>query len=169
MFFPVEIWTRSKSNYSQLMNAHPWGCPVYVLDPRLQYGFKILHWEPCSRRGIFMGISPLYARRVGLILNPNSNLLSPQFNCVYDDYFETIHSHHDQPLPIWEELVINQRFRNDLEDDDIQDNWETIPVEPKQSQPIPTPTNVDEIRRGDAMPPPKKLHLTRWRQPPTEG
>jgi hypothetical protein len=153
---PVEIWTRSKSNYSQLTNAHPWGCPVYVLDPRLQDGFKIPRWEPRSRRGIFMGTSSLHASTVGLILNPKTNRLSPQFHCVYDDYFETVHSHTDQPPPIWEELVINQRFRNDLEDDDINDNWETpITPEPRQSQPIPTPRTVDEIRRGDATPPPK--------------
>jgi hypothetical protein len=38
---PIEIWSRSKSDYSQLHSAHPWGYPVYVLDPRLQDGFKI--------------------------------------------------------------------------------------------------------------------------------
>ena len=27
---PIESWSRSKSNYSQLRNAHPWSCPVYV-------------------------------------------------------------------------------------------------------------------------------------------
>jgi len=45
---PIQIWTKSKSNQSQLKNAHPWGCPVYVLDPRLQDGFKIPRWEPRS-------------------------------------------------------------------------------------------------------------------------
>ena len=45
---PVELWTKSVSNHSQLLNAHPWGCPVYVLDPRLQNGFKIPRWEPRS-------------------------------------------------------------------------------------------------------------------------
>ena len=69
-----------------------------------------------------MGISPLHASTVGLILNPKTNRLSPQFHCVYDDYFETVHSHNDQAPPIWEELVINQRFINDLEDDNINDN-----------------------------------------------
>ena len=92
---PIEIWTKSKSNYSQLKEAHPWRCPVFVLDPRLQDGFKIHKWEPHSRRGIFMGVSPLHASTVGLILNPNTNRISPQFHCVYDDYFETVHHKND--------------------------------------------------------------------------
>ena len=52
-----------------------------------------------------MGISPLHASTVGLILNPNINRLSPQFHCVYDDHFETIHSKFDaKPPDIWEKL-----------------------------------------------------------------
>ena len=31
---PIEIWTQTKSSYSALMHAHPWGCPAYVLDPQ---------------------------------------------------------------------------------------------------------------------------------------
>ena len=58
---PAEIWARSKSNYSQLKHAHPWGCAVYVLHPKLQDGFKIPCWEPRSRRGVYMGTSPLHA------------------------------------------------------------------------------------------------------------
>ena len=132
---PVEIWSSSKSNYSHLKSAHPWGCPVYVLDPRLQDGFKIPRWEPRSRRGIYMGVSPLHASTVGLILNPNSNRLSPQFHCIYDDYFETVHHNSESPPPIWEDLVINSRFRNDLEGD-IADSWDepVTPADPHREQ-----------------------------------
>ena len=45
---PLEIWSQSKSTLSALANAHPWGCPVYVLQPRLQDGQKLPRWEPCS-------------------------------------------------------------------------------------------------------------------------
>ena len=38
---PLEMWTRVKSRYSILINSHPWGCPVYVLDTKLQDGQKI--------------------------------------------------------------------------------------------------------------------------------
>ena len=36
---PMEHWTRSKSTHTQLTCAHPWGCPAYVLNPKLQDGF----------------------------------------------------------------------------------------------------------------------------------
>jgi hypothetical protein len=28
---PIEIFSGSKSDHSHLLNAHPWGCPVYIL------------------------------------------------------------------------------------------------------------------------------------------
>ena len=112
---PIELWTKSKSNYSHLTNAHPWGCPVCVLDPRIKDGFKMPWWEPCSRRDVYMGISPLHASTVGLILNPNTNRLSPQFHCVYDDHFETTHAKFDaKPPDVWEKLIINSCFRMPL-------------------------------------------------------
>jgi hypothetical protein len=48
---PHEVWSRSKSSFSPLVNAHPWGCPVYVLQPRLQDGGKVPKWEPWSCQG----------------------------------------------------------------------------------------------------------------------
>ena len=45
-FAPVEIWSQSRSTHSQLVNAHPWGVPVWVLDPKLQDGFKIPKFDP---------------------------------------------------------------------------------------------------------------------------
>jgi hypothetical protein len=89
---PVEIWTQSKSTHSALTHARVWGCPVYVLDPRLQDGKKIPKWEPRSRRGQFVGNSPLHASSVGIIRNLRTNNLSPQFHVVYDNFFETVHS-----------------------------------------------------------------------------
>jgi hypothetical protein len=41
---PHEIWSRSKSSYIALLNSHPWGCPVYVLQPQLQDGRKLPKW-----------------------------------------------------------------------------------------------------------------------------
>jgi hypothetical protein len=45
---PHEVWAQSKSSFSALVNAHPWGCPVYILQPRLQDGGKVPKWEPHS-------------------------------------------------------------------------------------------------------------------------
>ena len=43
---PEELWTGSKSSRSELKNARPWGCPCYVLSPKLQDGAKIPKWNP---------------------------------------------------------------------------------------------------------------------------
>jgi hypothetical protein len=64
---PEELWTKSKSSHSALQQAHPWGCPVYVLDPKLQDGHKLPKWQPRSRHAQYLGNSPLHASTVGLV------------------------------------------------------------------------------------------------------
>ena len=64
---PIELWTQSKNSLSGITNAHPWGCPVYVLQPKLQNGQKIPRWDPRSRRGQYLGVSPHHASSVGLV------------------------------------------------------------------------------------------------------
>ena len=46
---PHDLWskTRSKPASEVLGRCHVWGCPTYVLEPKLQkQGVKILKWEP---------------------------------------------------------------------------------------------------------------------------
>ncbi len=38
---PMEILTGTRSDHRDLLRTHMWGCPVYVLDPKLQDGKKI--------------------------------------------------------------------------------------------------------------------------------
>jgi Reverse transcriptase (RNA-dependent DNA polymerase) len=40
--------------------------------------------------GIYLGKSPRHARNVGLVLNPATGMVSPQYHLRYDDTFETI-------------------------------------------------------------------------------
>lgn len=42
-FSPEEIFTGIKGRL-HLPNFHPFGCPVFVLDPTLQQGHKIPRW-----------------------------------------------------------------------------------------------------------------------------
>ena len=43
---PNEIWTKTVDNSrSAIFNAHTWGCPVYVLNPRLQDAQKLPMWS----------------------------------------------------------------------------------------------------------------------------
>ena len=142
---PLEMWTSAKSTHTHLTNSCVWGCTTYVLDPRLQDGFKIPRWEPRSRRGIFLGFSPLHASTVGLILNPKTQQMSPQFHCVYDENFETVHNDSSNPPDIWEELVINSRFRSDIGDDaTVEDNWDLdVPGTSFLPTPEPKPGSND--------------------------
>lgn len=49
---PVELFASSKfDSYDHLHQTHVWGCPVYVLDPKLQDGKKLPKWSPHCRRG----------------------------------------------------------------------------------------------------------------------
>jgi len=72
------------------MDAHVFGCPVYVLDNRMQAGWKIPKWEERSRVGVYLGPSGAHARSVGLILSLTTSLVSPQFHVHYDNSFESV-------------------------------------------------------------------------------
>jgi hypothetical protein len=44
---PIELFSKMKlSSYDHLHRLHVWGCPVYVLDLKLQDGKKLLKWNP---------------------------------------------------------------------------------------------------------------------------
>ncbi len=38
---PLELLTKTKTNHCDLLHTHIWGCPVYVLDPKLQDGKRV--------------------------------------------------------------------------------------------------------------------------------
>ena len=70
--FAIEIWSRSRFEpvSETLSNFHVWGCPTYVLEPKLQKsGVKIHKWFPRSRRGVNMGFSEMHSTPFGLVLN----------------------------------------------------------------------------------------------------
>ena len=77
---PEEIFTSTKSkDYSNILRTHVWGCPVYVLDPRLQDGKKVPKWQPRSKRGQFLGFSPEHSSRISLVRNLTTGYVSSQF------------------------------------------------------------------------------------------
>ena len=88
---PFELFTKSVMPAElYLQRQHVWGCPVYVLDPRLQDGKKIPKWDPRVRRGQFLGFSSQHSSTIGLILNHRTGSVTPQYHCVYDDWFTTV-------------------------------------------------------------------------------
>ena len=89
---PMEIFTQTVSNGNALRNLHTWGCPTYVLEPKLTTaGGKIPKWQPRSRRGHYIGVSPSHAENIALVLNNRTGYISPQYHVVFDDWFETIY------------------------------------------------------------------------------
>ena len=51
----IEIWSRSRFEpvSETLSNCHVWGCPTYILEPKLQKpGVKIPKWAPRSQEGL---------------------------------------------------------------------------------------------------------------------
>jgi hypothetical protein len=108
---PTEIFPRTKDDkHQELKNTHPWGCPLYVLNPRLCEGHKLPRWEPWSRRSQYMGASPLHASTGALARNLQTGSIMPQFHVVVDDFFETVHSHGSNLPPNWEELIVLSSF-----------------------------------------------------------
>jgi hypothetical protein len=58
------------------------GCPAYVLEPKLQDGKKIPRWNPRSKLGQFLGRSEIHAGTVGLIRNLQTGKITSQYNVV---------------------------------------------------------------------------------------
>jgi hypothetical protein len=105
---PADLFTGSTVPRHRLQDIHVWGCPIYVLDPKLQAGQKLPRWQPRSRRGVFMGFSYLHSSEVPLILNLQTGSITPQYHVVFDDYFSTVTSveREEEPPEHWAELCL---------------------------------------------------------------
>jgi hypothetical protein len=104
---PTELFTGVKVS-PKLRHFHSLFCPVYVLDNKLQGGKSIPKWQTRSRLGINLGPSPNHSRSIGLILNPRTGHVSPQYHLKQDDFFETVSgkvTDFDAPEPIWKRLA----------------------------------------------------------------
>ena len=87
---PMELLTKTKADHRDLLRAHVWGCPVYVLDPSLQNDKKIPKWNRRSRMGQFVGFSERHSSLVALVRHLDTEHISPQYHVVFDDKFETV-------------------------------------------------------------------------------
>ena len=130
---PEELWTRTTSDTPILLSdCHVWGCPVFVLEPKLQKsGIKIPKWHPRSRRGVYMGFSTRHSTLVAMVLNLSSGSITPQFHLVFDDMFHTVASNDTEPPEVWGHLIDTPacRMRTLLDDDstaDLHDDWLTL-------------------------------------------
>ncbi|KAL7580919.1 hypothetical protein ACA910_005738 [Epithemia clementina (nom. ined.)] len=103
---PLELWSQVQVA-PKIRHFHTFGCPVYVLDNKLQAQQGVPKWKSRARLGVYLGASPTHARSVSLVLNPRTAHVSPQFHVKYDDFFETVSgksTDFDQPEPEWKYL-----------------------------------------------------------------
>jgi hypothetical protein len=86
----LEMVTNIKSDHRDLMQVHVWGCPVYVLEAKLQDGKKLPKWNRRARMGQFLGFSKKHSSTIALVRNLHTGYVSPQYHVVFDDKFETV-------------------------------------------------------------------------------
>ena len=122
---PNMRFSNTKAVNVQLKHYHTFGCPVYILDSRLQTNPKgVPKWEPQSRMGIYVGHSPAHAGSVVLFLNPMAVLVSPQYHVVYDDQFRIVHHMRDLTVPPnWAQLVQNSSELFTTDQYDLTKTW----------------------------------------------
>ena len=84
-----ELFDKSAVNINK-KHWQPFGCPVYVLNDALAKGKPYNKWKQRSRVGIYLGMSPLHARNVALVLDQTTGLVSPQFHVTFDASFRTV-------------------------------------------------------------------------------
>ena len=110
---------------ARLEHFHPFGCPAYVLDAKLQGGVsKIPRWDPRSRIGVYLGHSPYHAGSVALVLNLTTGHVSPQYHIVFDDNFSTVENLRLPTVPTnWTELNIHQREEATDESFQLSKEW----------------------------------------------
>ena len=77
---PVELFISTTVGCKIFSNEYPWGCPAYVLHPKLQDGKKLPNWDFRTRQGQRLGKSPKHASSIGLVRNLNTGFISPQFH-----------------------------------------------------------------------------------------
>jgi hypothetical protein len=78
---------------------HAFGCPMYVLDSRLQSGKSIDKWESRARMAVYLGSSMNHAANVVLALSLTTGLVSPAFHAKYDDTFQTVSERFGKYVP----------------------------------------------------------------------
>lgn len=87
---PLELLHKTRADHRDLLRAHVWGCPTYVLDPNLQDGKKIPKWNRRARLGQFLGFSDEHSSLVANVRHLGTGHVSPQFHVVFDDHFHTV-------------------------------------------------------------------------------
>jgi transposase InsO family protein len=158
---PNECWSRNRSNHEELRRAHVFGCPVYVLDPRLADGDSIPKWNHRARMGMFLGFSNEHSSLVPLVLNLRTGHVSPQYHVIFDDNFETVPSLNPSESDIDDKFAAlfdsSKEFYLDqiADDDDVQlpaldSDWDEAFSPPEGAS--TAPEGVSTVSEGENTP-----------------
>ena len=98
---PIALFAQT-NQVQQFDHPNPFGCPVYILDTRLQQMKKIDKWQQRSRIGVYLGQSGNHARTVHLFLSIKTGLVSPQYDVQFNKYFKTTRWKEYLPKSIWQ-------------------------------------------------------------------
>ena len=79
---PMKTFLQGLIRCNKLDNLHPFGCPVYILDTRLQQ-MKIYKWQQRSRVGVYLGQSGNHTRTVHLVLSIKTWLVSLKYHVQF--------------------------------------------------------------------------------------
>jgi len=119
---PLELFMGvTFDNYRHLQRARVFGCPVYVLDAKLQDAKKLPKWKKRAYRGVFLGFSDKHHSTVALVLNPETGVVSPQYHVVFDERFSTVLSEGEEfDHADWEKLfdIGYERYLDTYPDED---------------------------------------------------
>ena len=97
-------------NKINIRNYPTFGCPVYILDARLQGASFIPNWDKQVRGGAYVGRSPIHSGKVSLILNISTGHVSRKFHVVFDETFSTVPSlKNGSVLASWKFICENNR------------------------------------------------------------
>ena len=146
-----------------MSQQHPWGCPVYVLEAKLQDNPKrIPKWDPRAQLGIYLGHLPLNAGLVALVLNPGTGHVSHLYYLVFDDDFTTVRHLRGGTVPRnWRDLVLSSSFSSTDEQYSLSDTWLNQhyldPDDPASAPPFLAPTGLSSslspLSEGDILDP----------------
>ena len=87
----LEFLIRNKSDHLYLRRSHVWGCPILVLDPKMQNYQNIPKWNWRSILGQFLGFSEQHSSIIANVHNPKTGHISPQYHVFFDNLFETVY------------------------------------------------------------------------------
>ena len=92
---PNEVWSQLRYAHKDFWHDRVFGCPVYVLEPKLQDGKKTRKLDLRAHLEMFVEFSSVYSSLVALVLDVRTGNIYPQYHVTFDVKFEIV-----TPLPL---------------------------------------------------------------------